>query len=52
MRSITLIGIDGTEFFLGLVPPSFNVDAWAQSMVRCFTLLQVKSVQVRDVATG
>lgn len=50
MRSITLIGKDGSEFLVGVVPASFNIDAWAKQLTHAFVLLQIKAVQVRDVA--
>jgi hypothetical protein len=50
MRSITLIGRDGSEFFLGLVPADFDIDAWAKRLTFSFLLLQIQAVQVRDVA--
>lgn len=52
MKSIILVGKDGSEFFMGLVPASFDVHAWAREMQRPFKLLQIAAVKVRDVATG
>lgn len=52
MRSITLVGADGSEFFVGIVPEGFDVDAWARGLIRSFQLLQIASVKVRVVATG
>ena len=52
MRSITLVGTDGTEFFVGLVEPNFDVEAWAAKLGRAFQLLQIAAVKVRLVATG
>lgn len=52
MRSITLVGTDGSEFFVGLVPASFDVDAWAAKLIHAFQLLQIASVKVGVVATG
>lgn len=50
MRSITLVGTDGSEFFMGLVPASFDIAAWTRELERAFQLLQIASVKVRDVA--
>lgn len=50
MRSITLVGRDGSEFFIGLVDASFDITAWAAKLTHTFTLIQIAAVKVRDVA--
>lgn len=49
MKAITLINHDGSSCFVGVVPASFDVQAWADKRREGFRTLGVVRVRVRDI---
>jgi len=49
MKSIILVRVDGATTVVGVVPASFDVQAWAESRKASFALLEIVRVVERVV---
>lgn len=52
MISITLIDSQGTRFFMGLVPATFDVAGWAARMRAPLKHLQIERIETQAVGTA